>query len=106
MNRRKTVLKTLLSAAVAAGVAATLAQATVSASSAKNGQIVYRHFHSLFVVNADGTGERKLTKPPGGKFVDDQPDWSPDGSTIPPLTTEQRLTGRQHQLALTANPSK
>jgi Tol biopolymer transport system component len=82
MNRRKTVVKTLLSAAAAAGVAATLAQATVSASSAKNGQIVYRHFHSLFVVNADGTGERKLTKPPGGKIVDDQPDWSPDGSTI------------------------
>jgi TolB protein len=82
MNRRKAVLRTLLGAALAAGVAATVAQATVSAASAKNGQIVYRHFHSLFVVNADGTGERKLTKPPGGRFVDDQPDWSPDGSTI------------------------
>ena len=82
MNPRKAGLKALLGAAVAAGVAAALAQATVSASSARNGRIVYRHFHSLFLVNANGTGERMLTRPPGGKFVDDQPDWSPDGSTI------------------------
>lgn len=99
MNRRKAVLRTLLAAAVAAGLAATLAQATVSASSAKNGQIVYRHFHSLFVVNADGTGERKLTKPPGERFVDDQPDWSPDGSKI----AFHRCTNSCHVLTVSAS---
>ena len=39
----------------AAGAAAALAHAT---SPGKNGQIVYAHFPSLWVVNADGTGER------------------------------------------------
>ena len=76
-TRAKVAFTTVVVAAVAAGGVAALAQATVPG---KNGQIVYRHFKSLFVVNADGTGERKLTTP--GRREDSQPDWSPDGSRI------------------------
>ena len=35
----------------------------------------------MFTVKPDGTGEKQITHPPAG-FVDDQPDWSPDGRTI------------------------
>ena len=67
--------------AVVAGAAAVLAHGTVPA---RNGKIVFRmalgHPARLAVVNADGTGLRKLPHPPG---VDDaHPDWSPDGSRI------------------------
>ena len=79
MNKRaRAAFITVVGAVAAIGVAAGLAQATVPG---KNGQIVYRNFKSLFVVNHDGTGERKLTRPPRG-WVDDQPDWSPDGSKV------------------------
>ena len=63
---------------VATGATAVVADAT---GPGKNGQIVFRHYRSLFVVNADGTGERKLTHP-RGEMLDSQPDWSPDGSKI------------------------
>jgi DNA-binding SARP family transcriptional activator len=52
------------------------------------GRIVFRRFlddarthGALFVVNPDGTGERRLTRPAAGT-VDDQPEWSPDGRHI------------------------
>ena len=77
-TRAKVAFTTVVVAAVAAGGVAALAQATVPG---KNGPIVYRHFKSLFVVNADGTGERKLTTP-GARREDSQPDWSPDGARI------------------------
>jgi len=77
-GRAHAVLTALLGVAVAGGALATVAQATVPG---KNGQIVYRQFKSLLVVNPDGTGQRKLTRPPRG-WTDDQPDWSPDGSRI------------------------
>ena len=35
----------------------------------------------MFTVKPDGTGEKQITHPAAG-FVDDQPDWSPDGHTI------------------------
>ena len=60
MNRSRAAVATTVLVVVVAGGVAALAQATVPG---KNGQIVYRHFKSLFVVNADGTGERKLTTP-------------------------------------------
>ena len=77
-SRANAVFAAVVGVAVAAGAVAALAQATVPG---KNGQIVYRQFKSLLVVNADGAGKRRLTRPPRG-WVDDQPDWSPDGSRI------------------------
>lgn len=77
-TRTKAAFTAVAVAAAVAGAVAALAQATVPG---KNGQIVYRHFKSLFVVNSDGSGERKLTSPVG-QSEDGQPDWSPDGSRI------------------------
>ena len=52
------------------------------------GRIAFRRYlddaqtqGAVFTVNPDGTSEKQLTHPPAG-FVDDQPDWSPDGRTI------------------------
>ena len=52
------------------------------------GRIAFRRYlddaqthGAVFTVKPDGTGEKQITHPPAG-FVDDQPDWSPDGSTI------------------------
>jgi Tol biopolymer transport system component len=60
----------------------------VAADQAPAGRIVFRryfddaHTHgALFVIDADGTGERQLTRPPA-QTVDDNPDWSPDGRQI------------------------
>ena len=36
---------------------------------------------ALFVIRADGTGERQVTRPVGGE-LDDQPDWSRNGARI------------------------
>jgi len=51
------------------------------------GRIAFRRYlddaqtvGALFTVNPDGTGEKQITHPTSG--IDDQPDWSPDGSTI------------------------
>ncbi len=78
IRRPRTVLAIVLALVVATGATAVVADAT---GPGKNGQIVFRHYRSLFVVNADGTGERKLTHP-RGEMLDSQPDWSPDGSKI------------------------
>ncbi|MBA2383327.1 MAG: PD40 domain-containing protein [Actinobacteria bacterium] len=78
MNKRaRATITTIAVGATVAAAWVALAQATVPG---KNGPIVYRHLKSLFVVNADGTGGRKLTTP--GAKEDSQPDWSPDGSRI------------------------
>jgi TolB protein len=52
------------------------------------GRIAFRRFFddaqthgAVFTINPDGTGEKQITDPPAG-FVDDQPDWSPDGKRI------------------------
>ena len=52
------------------------------------GRIAFRRFSddtqthgAVFTINPDGTGEKQITHPPAG-FVDDQPDWSPDGKRI------------------------
>jgi DNA-binding SARP family transcriptional activator len=52
------------------------------------GRIAFRRFlddahthGALFVISADGTGERRLTRP-AAQTVDDQPAWSPDGRHI------------------------
>ena len=81
MNRPRAVGATIVLVAVVAGVGAVLAHATVPG---KNGKIVFRvalgNPARLAIVNADGTGERRLTHT---KNVNDgNPDWSPDGSKI------------------------
>src|SRR5690348_271642 len=57
-------------------------------SSGLGGRIVVRRFlddgettATLYIVNADGTGEKRLTKPVTG-VIDDEPDWAPDGTSL------------------------
>ena len=52
------------------------------------GRIAFRRFFddaqthgAVFTVNPDGSGEKQITDPPAG-YIDDQPDWSPDGKRI------------------------
>jgi TolB protein len=52
------------------------------------GRIAFRRYlddaqnhGAVFTINPDGTGEKQITDPPAG-YVDDQPDWSPDGKRI------------------------
>jgi TolB protein len=54
----------------------------------KNGRIAFkRHLDSgrstgsIFTIDANGKAERRITRPAAG-VVDDQPDWSPDGSLL------------------------
>ena len=80
-----------LATAFVLAVAATLAVAVAPSWATyhgKNGRIAFRRYfnndHSksaIFTVNPDGTGQTQITHPPKGS-VDDQPDWSPDGSLI------------------------
>jgi TolB protein len=63
--------------AVAAIVAAVPAFGTAPA---KNGAIAYARFPRLWIIEADGTGLRKLPHTPQSE--DSDPDWSPDGSQI------------------------
>ncbi|MFJ9697540.1 TolB family protein [Kitasatospora sp. NPDC101183] len=58
------------------------------AVTAHNGQIVSRAFvdaartsSAIVALAPDGSGERQVTQPPE-HFLDDRPDWSPDGTTI------------------------
>ena len=74
----------LLGVAVAAE-AGGVAQATTPG---ENGKIAFRRYldddkstGAVFVANADGTGVRQITRAARG-VVDDQPDWSPDGSVL------------------------
>ena len=70
---------------VVAGVVCAAALATFPGS---NGRIAFRRYFNdnqsksaIFTINTDGSGERQITHPPSGS-VEDQPDWSPDGSLI------------------------
>ena len=60
----------------------------VSTAPGKNGAIAFKRYvgsgHStgaIFTIDASGKGERQITRPESG-VVDDQPDWSPDGSLL------------------------
>jgi TolB protein len=53
-----------------------------------NGPIAFRRYldktktsGAIFVIRSDGTAERQLTHPQPG-LLDDQPEWSPDGSRV------------------------
>jgi TolB protein len=76
------------------GLAATaaLANAPAPASSTtapgKNGAIAFKRYldsgrttGAIFTMDANGKNVRRVTTPPAGA-VDDQPDWSPDGSLL------------------------
>ncbi|MDP9220506.1 MAG: hypothetical protein M3P23_08200 [Actinomycetota bacterium] len=77
-------------AALALGVA--LLATTVTPASATfsgdNGRIAFRRYFdadrtrgAVFTVRPDGSGERQVTYPPAG-YLDDDPDWSPDGRQL------------------------
>jgi TolB protein len=85
-NRRR------IAAAAAIGAAAVALTVAVAPSQAtypgKNGRIAFRRYFdndhrlsAIFTINVDGSGEQRVTHAPKG-FVDDQPDWSPDGSLV------------------------
>ena len=63
-------------------------KASIATVPGKNGRIAFkRHLDSgrstgaIFTIDANGKAERRITRPAAG-VVDDQPDWSPDGSLI------------------------
>jgi Tol biopolymer transport system component len=79
------VVPALAVALLLAAVASVVANATAPG---KNGRIAFRRYfndaHSssgIFTIDADGKNEQAVTHSPKG-YVDDQPDWSPDGSLI------------------------
>jgi TolB protein len=74
--RRKLVVATGLAASIVALVAVPARGTTPG----QNGRIVYARFPTLWVVNADGTGAKKL--PWVKRSEASNPDWSPDGSRI------------------------
>ena len=62
--------------------------AAAEADSVAPGRIAFRRYlndaetsGAIFTVAADGSGERQITSPPAAS-VDDEPDWSPDGSRL------------------------
>jgi TolB protein len=68
---------------VAATVPIGLARATAPA---QNGEIAFARrsadtSSAIYVVRGDGSGERKLTRPPA-TFRDDRPDWAADGRSL------------------------
>jgi TolB protein len=72
-------------AAVGVGVLVSNAKAT---SPGKNGEIAFKRYldggrstGAIFSIDANGKSERQITRPETG-VVDDQPDWSPDGSLL------------------------
>jgi TolB protein len=85
MNRRRALLIMGVTA-VCAGFVATLSHATAPGT---NGRIAFMRYRlhdapyqaEIFTVNSDGGGERKVTHVAPG-FIDDEPDWAPNGSRI------------------------
>ena len=71
------------------GAALAAAGAGLATPPARNGPIAFQRYlfqdHPLqadiFVANADGSGERRITRAPRGR-IDGEPDWSADGERI------------------------
>lgn len=75
----------LVGAVLVAVVAAVAADATMPGA---NGRIAFRRYFNgahtssgIFTIGADGKDEQNVTRSPKG-YVDDQPDWAPDGSLL------------------------
>jgi TolB protein len=81
--RRALALAFLGTLGAAAGLAPPLEPSSARLASFWNGD--------LYVVNADGTGQTRLTRHPAEEF---DPAWSPDGTKI----TFSRFTGRRYQI--------
>jgi len=87
LNRGRALIAALALGAAGAAVVTTVAPAKPSHGSG-GGEIVFRRFldverttGAIFLMNADGSRDRRLTRPlPGG--LDDSPNWAPDGSRI------------------------
>ena len=87
MNIRR-VSGLLALALLGVAVAAEVGGGAIATTPGENGKIAFRRYldedHStgvVFVANADGTEARQVTQTARG-VVDDQPDWSPDGSLL------------------------
>jgi Tol biopolymer transport system component len=70
------------------GLAATTALANSTTAPGKNGAIAFKRYldsgrttGAIFTMDANGKNVRQVTTPASGT-VDDQPDWSPDGSLL------------------------
>ena len=81
-----------------AGAAIAAAGAAHATPAGKNGPIAFRRYfdpsHStgaIFLINADGTGERQVSRPPAGA-LDDYPRFAPDGSRLIFVRTDRRRT--------------
>jgi Tol biopolymer transport system component len=102
-------------AAVGLMLAFAVAPPAAATTSGENGRIAYKGYldadrstGAVFTVRPDGTGARQITFPPSGT-VDDQPDWSPDGSlvafrrcapdTVCAIYTVRRDGARLHRLS-------
>ena len=77
----------LLGVVAAVGIGALVSTAHATAPG-KNGEIAFKRYldsgrstGAIFAVDASGKGERQITKPESG-VLDDQPDWSSDGSLL------------------------
>ena len=77
----------LLGVLAAVGIGALVSNAEATAPG-KNGGIAFKRYldsgrstGAIFTVDASGKAERQVTRPEAG-VVDDQPDWSPDGSLL------------------------
>jgi Tol biopolymer transport system component len=76
-------------AVVVATFAGALAVSSRATAPGENGRIVFErlrvqngpYWGELFVANPDGSGIRRITRPPNGT-EDSNPDWSPDGTRI------------------------
>jgi Tol biopolymer transport system component len=88
--RARLITISILSCAVAASAALAKAPAPSTSTTApgKNGAIAFKRYldssrttGAIFTMDANGKNVRQITSPETGT-VDDQPDWSPDGSLL------------------------
>jgi TolB protein len=86
--RARLITISILSCAVAASAAPAEAPATSTTAPGKNGAIAFKRYldssrttGAIFTMDASGKNVRQITTPQTGT-VDDQPDWSPDGSLL------------------------
>jgi Tol biopolymer transport system component len=84
------VFNTRVLAIVAVACAAVVSSALAAGSTppGKNGRIAFKRYldgsrstGAIYVIGVNGTAAHQVTKPAPG-VVDDQPDWSPDGSLL------------------------
>jgi TolB protein len=73
-----------------------------------NGRIAFRRYldanqtwGAIYTINPDGTGLKQVTHPPKG-VVDDQPDWSRDGSMLVFASNRDRATHPKANLIFSA----